>query len=296
MAPHDYKVSFCITCKGRLDHLKETLPQNLKNNADYPNTEFVILNYDSPDGLEEWLQENYKAEIESGKIRYAKYAPAPHFKFAHAKNMAHRVATGDILCNLDADNTTGPGFAKWLNQEFSKDKNICVRPGVCTLAKQHILHGDKRWETCGRIALHRDNFLQLHGYDERISYWGGDDIDLYRRAQLAGLRTTEIPVDMLGHGIVHADERSSQYMAAEDQHISRQRKAAVKNPIGSLNQLRKTSRAKEIVPAENQNGQFGCGTVRINFGDEITLEPAPSLATARRTAVNTQNLGLGYNR
>ena len=108
------KISFCTTCKGRLEHLKQTLPANIEACKGYPNTEFVILDYDSRDGLEQWIKDNFQEEIKSGLVRYAKLDGATDFKMAHAKNMVHRLATGDVLCNVDADNFLASGTPEYL--------------------------------------------------------------------------------------------------------------------------------------------------------------------------------------
>ena len=50
-----FKISFCTTCKERLRHLKQTLPKNIKDNSNYPFIEFVILDYNSQDGLGDWM-------------------------------------------------------------------------------------------------------------------------------------------------------------------------------------------------------------------------------------------------
>ncbi len=302
MAPDNYKVSFCITCKGRLDHLKQTLPQNLKNNADYPNTEFVILNYDSPDDLENWLKENYKAEIDSGKIRYAKYSPAPHFKFSHAKNMAHRVATGDILCNLDADNTTVPGFATWLNKEFTKNKDICIRPHAnTTLAKRILTHADQGGFS-GRIALHRDHFERLHGYDEKYIGWGEEDGNLGRRAESAGLKPVGVPYSMLGQVIPHSHERRLEHLDPASQLASqeimdgRKKRSLLTKCAGRVSRY---VRPPDPPPA-NVDGKLGCGKVQINFDEEKTLEPIAAMPSPMQvppeSAVDRLGARLGYSR
>ena len=47
---------------------------------------------------------------------------------AHAKNMAHRLGIiegADILCNLDADNFTGPGFASYIAEQMQAGDRSC---------------------------------------------------------------------------------------------------------------------------------------------------------------------------
>ena len=199
------KISFCITCKGRLHHLQQTLPLNLRNAASYLNAEFVVLDYDSKDGLEQWIKNHFQDEITNGRIRYAKIENKPHFHMTHAKNLAHRVATGEILCNLDADNVIASGFAEWINKQFSANSDIYTRPHRKTLLRRKIFHGDQRG-LGGRIAIHRDHFFNLRGYDEARDGYGDDDGNLDARAHLSGLTRVNVPYEMLGSVILHSDE------------------------------------------------------------------------------------------
>ena len=41
-------IAFCTTVKGRTQHLRETLPRNLDAN---PRSKFIVLDYNSEDGL-----------------------------------------------------------------------------------------------------------------------------------------------------------------------------------------------------------------------------------------------------
>ena len=68
MASQNYKMSFCIVCMNRVHQLKETLLKNINDNGDYDNLEFTILNYNSLDGMDEWLKENMQIYLSSGKI------------------------------------------------------------------------------------------------------------------------------------------------------------------------------------------------------------------------------------
>lgn len=58
----------------RLFHLKKTLLKNIKNNITYPHLEFVLLDYNSQDGLEEWVVENCKEYLENGILKYHRIA------------------------------------------------------------------------------------------------------------------------------------------------------------------------------------------------------------------------------
>jgi hypothetical protein len=197
----DIVVSFCITCKGRLHHLRRTLPANLRDNEMFPGVEFVLLNYSSPDGLDRWVATRMARHLKSGRLVYYKLSGRRYFHATHAKNVAHRLARGRIVCNLDADNFTGADFARFLARTFARRKNIFVRP----------VH---TWGASGRVALLKKHFAALGGYNERIRRgWGFDDDDLALRAQAAGLRHVKIPPGSpFVRLIKHTDAERQRYM------------------------------------------------------------------------------------
>lgn len=166
------KISFCITCMNRLFQLKQTIFKNLQDNAAYPNCEFVIVNYNSRDGLHEWVTENLKKELASGKIKYFHTRDASGWHAAHAKNLAHFLSTGDIVCNLDGDNYTGKDFAFYINYLYQ------THPGQDLLLN---FKKDKYYGTYGRICMSRKAFNALGGYDEDLHAIGGEDTDLVER-------------------------------------------------------------------------------------------------------------------
>lgn len=264
--PTRHKISYCTTCKGRLHHLKQTLKANLATEAGNPNVEFVLLDYDSRDGLQDWVREHFKAELESGRLRYGRFAPAEHFHFAHAKNLAHRLASGDILCNLDADNFLAPGFSQWLDEQFTRDPHSVVTPQLITkgdLVGQTFqrLAFKQRAPThglAGRLALHRDGFEQLGGYDERIEGWGGDDLNLALRARDAGMRCVLTPPRLYGDVVRHgADERIGQ-LSPEAQAAST---AKLIKPNKIVRVIRTVyHRSQRLEPVAN-GGMYGAGEI-----------------------------------
>ena len=285
-----YKVSFCITCKGRLEHLKQTLPLNLKNNEDYPNTEFVILNYDSPDGLEEWVKENFQAEIASGKIRYARYTPAEHFRMSHAKNMAHRLATGDILCNLDADNVTGKNYAGWLNETFSRHPDSYISP--MNHAMQRLLKPIRGEPSSpglnGRIAIMKRNFYKINGYDEiRFDGYARQDTNMaMQAAHLHCLKHVLIPEEMQGSVIEHSDKKRIELMGEEHKADFLNNKALGRHEVMGLpmGRIQKFIDCLKFLPEYRHRANYkaglgevaeGAGLYDIN-GQKISLSPLPS--------------------
>ena len=160
---------------NRLEHLASTLPQNLLDNQEYPSTDFVILNYNSKDELEKYILHTFRTEIQSGRISYFRTAQPNYFDRSHSRNVAFRLAQGDILCNLDSDNFTGNGFAAYLNNLFCASPDIFVcAPPVDNIA--------------GRIAMRKQDYLATRGYDERMKCYGYEDYDMVYRLEMNGLK------------------------------------------------------------------------------------------------------------
>ena len=175
------KISFCITCMGRLHHLENTLPSNLMNSSSYKDKEFIILDYNSKDGLFEWAKEHLQYWIQEGTVKYYRTRIPKYFSATHAKNICHKQATGDILCNLDADNFIVPGFCEYLN-------NLFKIPNVMFGSNSLDIYGNHG--CCGKIATLKKHFFSVNGYDEEQKLgWGWEDVSFrHRTEQLSNLK------------------------------------------------------------------------------------------------------------
>ena len=193
----EYSISLCTVCMNRLHHLKYTLPRNIQDNMHYPRVEFVLLDYNSQDGLADWVKDNLMPYIEQGKLAYYRTTEPDHFDRSHSKNVAHRIASGDILCNLDADNYTGKGFADYVCRKFSENPHTYLVPD------QKLLDGD--WGAFGRICLKKADFNALRGYDESFTGWGLEDTDFLYRLKGLGLEEAYIEdprfLQQMEHGV-----------------------------------------------------------------------------------------------
>ena len=164
---------------NRLHHIKKTLPANIMANKDYANIEFIVLDYNSSDGLEEWINENYQEDLSAGKLVFKRTNEPARFLWSHSKNMVHKVATGDIVCNVDADNFTGQGFATYLNEHFQKKPNSFLSVNY----NDKINHLS---DTFRRIACFKKDFEATGGYDERMRWYGYEDNDFCERFKRMG--------------------------------------------------------------------------------------------------------------
>ena len=186
---------------NRLHHIKETLPKNISDNINGVNIEFVILDYNSSDRLGEWMKENMGPWIGKGLVAYYRTQDREDFDRAHSRNMAFRLAKGDIICNIDADNFTGRDFAAYLKREFSDNSNMFLCAGD--------VHGkDANSNVLGRISMLRKDFILTEGFDELMKNYGFEDQDLINRLERAGRIKRIITEPLFLRSINHkVDER-----------------------------------------------------------------------------------------
>ncbi len=243
------KISLCTVVKNRLPHLQQTLIKNLTDNLDYPHLEIVILNYNCPNpDTETWVKSTLGPHIRTGKVNYYLYPDTQTYKGAHAKNLAFRLAKGDILCNVDADNFVGKGFASFISAHLDDGSSYLAGPR------------DGRG-LAGRIALRKEHFELVGGYDERIEDWGGDDHEFRSRLDRIPLTFRPVYQSRHLHAIQHSDELRMTYSGHDDKWSS----ASVNTRILEDNLNR------HIV---NPNGQhFGVGRVKHNFEQWIEIDP-----------------------
>jgi len=169
------KISICTTCMNRTYDLKETLLKNIHDNRDYPNLEFVLLNYNSKDDLDEWVKNNLNKYIKNKKVVYYKTDQPEYYRMAHSRNIAFKVASGDIINNVDADNFTNKGFATIINMlaELREEKAVFSKG-------KRLMHG--------RLGFYKKDFLSLGGYDEELKGYGFDDHNILYRAMNNGYK------------------------------------------------------------------------------------------------------------
>jgi hypothetical protein len=176
-----YRISFCTVSMNRMHHIMQTLPANIQDNEDYPELEFVLLDYNSSDELDKYVHESLYEHIENGKLKYYKTFGPQYFHRSHSRNLLFKLASGDLVCNIDADNFTGSGFASYINEEFNKDQNIFL-----TTLKQNVSKFTR--DVYGRLCLKKNDFYKVGGFDEQMANYGFEDYDLANRLEMAGVK------------------------------------------------------------------------------------------------------------
>jgi glycosyltransferase involved in cell wall biosynthesis len=228
--------------------LKRTLERGILANCGARDVEFVLLDYDSPDGLDEWVQSALVRYIDADALLFAKLRDQPVFKMAHAKNISHRLARGRIVCNLDADNFAEPGFAAFLKR---------------TLAIPNRYFRERGRGISGRIACTKADFEAAGGYDEEFQFgWGWEDEEFCRRLERRGFLCTRNLLQRWHCTCVpHGD-------------YQRVRFNCVRNKSES-NRIHGTLLAKSFAlgrTTTNPERSWGAAEVTINFRACISLE------------------------
>lgn len=188
------KIAFCITCMNRLNHLQQTLEKNIQDNYLPEEVEFILLDYNSKDGLGQWVYQNMQYHINSGILVYYKTFVPENYLRSHSRNMAFRLANADILCNLDADNFLGKGFAEYMLQEFSKHNNIFYTSNFSFS------------DIYGRICVKNRDFNSINGYNEKMKGWGYEDNDFQNRLVSYGLKPMRFHNPEFYRFVSHSDE------------------------------------------------------------------------------------------
>lgn len=242
------KISFCITCKGRLYQFSQTILKNIKDNLDHPDNEFTLINHNSPDDLDNWVKTNLQEHINSGKFIYCRLLDTRPWHVCHAKNIAHRIATGDVLCNLDGDNFTGRGFARFIEAEMAKNRNMIG-----------WVHSTP--STCGRIFLTAELFAKLGGYDETFKPMAYQDLDLVERGKGLGARVTRYAARCEFMKTIPNGMSKIKYCSGKDSYATMQ----------DYNHFLSIKNINKGIYHANLNG-YGKGSLLKNFTETIMLE------------------------
>ena len=241
------KISFCTSCMNRTYQLKETLPKNLSDTAGNPNVEFTLSNYNSADELDDWIKDNFMEEIKSGRLIYGHERTAQLFHMSKAKNLAHRLATGDILMSLDADN-------------FVLD-SAGLLAGVFEESPDTILHmwsGVWHDGSHGRVASTRQWFEKLGGYDEALAAYCYEDRDFMYRGQAMGM--TFKHVSQQNASLFNTKAETAMYTGLDEP----------RTVTDKRNRLQSQDNIKRGLLVANPSG-WGCGVVEVNFDYTLTF-------------------------
>lgn len=128
---------------------------------------------------------------------------------SRALNAGMAVARGDLLVSTDADMLFSPRSFERIGEIYENDPGSAyfvqcrdlpegMDDGVVSTLEGQWDHLERvsrlrpRWGMGGMMAISRDGFAKIRGFDERLHTYGGEDIDFAKRAGRAGYRTNWI--------------------------------------------------------------------------------------------------------
>lgn len=194
-------VAFLITCKGRLQHVQQTLPLIIQQAP----AQIILVDYACPDNTGDWVRENHPT------VTVVRVTDDPGFCLPRARNIAAQHASTPWLCFIDADIRIQPGWLDWLGRHLA--------PGAFYRAAAQ--NGVRDDESYGTFLCARSDFERSGGYDEAFRGWGGEDDDLYLRLREdLGLREESYPLKFV-EAISHDDAQRTAFHAIKSKEVQR---------------------------------------------------------------------------
>jgi hypothetical protein len=185
------ELCFVVTCMGRLEYLRRTLPRLASQHG----CTCVMVDYSCPDRSGDWVEANAPA------VRVIRVEGQPHYNHSAAKNAGAQVADALWIGFLDADILVDSDFATRV---------------IPTLQPGHFYRADPPdhgiW---GTILCARDDFIRVGGFDEAFQDWGEEDNDLMDALEFIQRSPAHFPASMLEH-LPHEESRRSEFHATKD--------------------------------------------------------------------------------
>lgn len=188
-------LTFVTTCRGRLAHLRETLPTFVAQ----PYTAVVVVDYGCPDGTGDWVETHFP------QVEVVRSPESIRFEGGRARNLGAAVVRSPWICFVDADTR--------MDATFSERLKPLLAPACFYRAEP------RNPSTWGMAICARADFEDIGGYDEVIQGWGKDDEDLYARLVMAGVNYVGFPGELV-HAMKHSDDERVAHYDVKDRFLS----------------------------------------------------------------------------
>ena len=181
------KFSIITTCKGRLDHLKRSLPSMLAQNG----AEVIVVDYSCPEATADYVEQNFPS------ARTVRVEGQEGFSNWRARNRGAAAATSDMLLFCDADTILAANAVEVISASVpEKAFGFFTRDSTAHFNRTGLRLGKNQLR--GFQAVPTTAFRLLQGYDEILEgYAAGGDTDLEERLAMIGFKGHS-----LGDGII----------------------------------------------------------------------------------------------
>ncbi len=183
-------ISIITSCKGRLHHLKQTLPRMLQQ----AHAEVIVVDYGCPDGTASWLNAAHP------EVRVVRVDDDPGFNASRARNKGAEQARGEILFFVDADIILLSDLGAWIKEKAEASNYYLAWPNISNVE--------------GTAIIYKSDFFKVGGYDEAYTGWGGEDRDLYQYLDKYLVARNRFPSELV-EPLAHSDADRLKYSATD---------------------------------------------------------------------------------
>ena len=185
--------------------------KNLEDNwEDREDVEFVLMDINSKDGFRTWIREqDLEKYTRCGYLRYYETDVLDQWHASIGKNTATHQAHGKIVVTLDCDNFTGPRGGKFVIDHFEKHNYNCV---------MHQFDWNPQNGNFGRIAMCKETFDKIGGYDQSLMPMGYQDWDIIKRAEAVGCEYLNPTDELYNRAIMNEGGKELSMANQTDEH------------------------------------------------------------------------------
>lgn len=179
---------------NRTEDLKKTMPYRIDAAMRSLPVEFCILDYNSDDGLRDYVDQLAFQLPKKIDLNYYRYTGRDSYHQAHAYNLAIMLGSGEYFCLMGSD--TYP-----IGEYFNYVRRLAE--------SGHIWMEEPRYK--GAIACQRDEFVKAGGYDERFEFYGPEDREMAARLTRRGAKKADLPAGCIGNFHTPDDVKVANY-------------------------------------------------------------------------------------
>lgn len=193
------KISIIIPCKGRLSHLRECLPNVLSQT--YQDLQIIVIDFACPEKTKKNIAKGFGKDL---RLECHRANVGNHWNLSESRNMGFAYSLGDRLLFLDADTILKPTFIEMAVKQLNESTFVT---GLI----------EPPWNGCGCLFVNRYDFKKVRGYNEALTGWGYEDIDMYKRLEGIGLKRNSFDYTLI-ENIPHEDDTRNAYHNNKDKY------------------------------------------------------------------------------
>ncbi len=260
-------VSIITVCKGRLDHLKLSLPSMVAQNC-----EVVVVDFSCPERAGEFVKRNFPG------VKVVEVRGQATFSNWRARNAGAEAASSEILLFVDADTILAKGAAEDIAKKLPENAyGYCPRETSRAFnSKGERLAGN---QLLGFQAVPKASFDQVGGYDDVLEgYASGADTDLEERLRQIGLAGHALDRDIVDAVLDHDTSSRVKFHTLSIRHsyaaglLYRAAKSAMLRLRGEP-QMPLALRRKLYAAAQQASLQLGSGESRASMRIGVEKQP-----------------------